>query len=103
MFAVIKTGGKQYRVSKGDIIRIEKLTGEVGDEIILDNVLMIGNGEDVRIGNPVVDNARIVTKITRHGQGNKIIVFKHKRRKNYRKKQGHRQLFTEVKITEIGD
>ncbi len=103
MFAVIKTGGKQYRVSKGDIIRIEKLTGEVGDEIILDNVLMVGSGDDVRIGNPVVDNARIVTKITRHGRGNKIIVFKHKRRKNYRKKQGHRQSFTEVKITAIGD
>ena len=101
MFAVIKTGGKQYRVSKGDMIRVEKLGGEVGDEVILDNVLMVGNGEDIHIGNPVVDNARIVSKIIRHGRGEKIIVFKHKRRKNYRKKQGHRQSFTEVKITEI--
>ena len=94
MFAVIKTGGKQYRVSKGDMIRVEKLGGEVGDEVILDNVLMVGNGEDIHIGNPVVDNARIVSKIIRHGRGEKIIVFKHKRRKNYRKKQGHRQSFT---------
>ncbi|MBI5183733.1 MAG: 50S ribosomal protein L21 [Nitrospinae bacterium] len=101
MFAVIESGGRQYRISKGDIIRVEKLKGNIGEEVILDNVLMVGNGEDIFIGNPRVDNARIVSKIIRHGQGKKIIIFKHKRRKNYRKKQGHRQPFSEVKITEI--
>ena len=100
MYAVIKTGGKQYRVSEGDRIRVEKLPGEVGDAIQLPEVLMLG-GDKVAVGRPFVDGAKVDVKIVGQGRGKKIIVFKIKRRKSYRRKAGHRQAFTELKVTGI--
>lgn len=101
MYAVVATGGKQYKVVEGDILRVEKIAGEVGDQVSFDQVLMVGEGEDVRIGRPVVDGALVKGKIVEQGKNKKIIVFKFKRRKRYRRKQGHRQLFTAVKIDAI--
>lgn len=101
MYAVIKTGGKQYRVTEGDLLRIEKVTGEVGEAIELEEVLMIANGEQIDVGRPVLTESRVVGEIVEQGKGKKIIVFKSKRRKGYRKKQGHRQLYTLLKIKEI--
>ncbi|MCY4263193.1 MAG: 50S ribosomal protein L21 [Candidatus Dadabacteria bacterium] len=102
MHAVIKTGGKQYIVKPGDVIDIEKISGELGEEISFEQVLLVSaDGEDVRVGSPVVENARVVGKIIRHKKGEKIIVFKFKRRKGYRKKAGHRQNLTSVEITSI--
>ena len=100
MYAVIKTGGKQYRVSEGDQIRVEKLPGAVGDELDFAEVLMVG-GEKVAIGTPFVDGAKVLTKIVSQGRGKKIIVFKIRRRKGYRRKAGHRQAYTELKVTSI--
>jgi len=100
MYAVIQTGGKQYRVSEGDTIRVEKLDGDVGSEIELDRVLMVG-GEDVKIGKPYVDGAKVKAKIKAQDRDKKIIVFKFKRRKNYKRKAGHRQPFTELEITGV--
>lgn len=100
MYAVIKTGGKQYRVSEGDRIRVEKLPGAVGDSIELPEVLMIG-GDKVAIGAPRVEGAKVAAQIIGQGRGKKIIVFKIKRRKGYRRKAGHRQPFTELKVTGI--
>jgi large subunit ribosomal protein L21 len=100
MYAVIKTGGKQYRVSEGDRLRVEKLSGEVGSEVTFDEVLMIG-GEKVAIGTPKVEGAAVKARIVAQDRAKKIIVFKFKRRKNYRKKYGHRQPFTELEITGI--
>ena len=101
MYAIIQTGGKQYRVAVGDVLRVEHLPGERGDEVMLDQVLMVTDGEDLKIGQPLVDNAKVKTQILRQGKGKKIVVFKKKRRKNYRRKQGHRQLFTALQIQEI--
>jgi large subunit ribosomal protein L21 len=101
MYAVVATGGKQYRVIEGDVLRVEKIVGEVGDPVAFDQVLMVGEGEDVRIGRPIVDGALVRGKIVEQGKNKKIIVFKFKRRKRYRRKQGHRQLFTAVKIDAI--
>jgi len=101
MYAVIKTGGKQYRVTEGDLLRIEKVDGEVGEAIEFEEVLMIANGEEVEVGRPVLGDSRVVGEIVEQGKGKKIIVFKSKRRKGYRKKQGHRQLYTVLKIKEI--
>ncbi|MFH2013045.1 MAG: 50S ribosomal protein L21 [Pseudomonadota bacterium] len=101
MYAVVKTGGKQYKVSEGDLLRVEKLGGEVGDEIELKEVLMVADGDNVDIGTPVLTNACVVGEIVKHGKAKKIIVFKSKRRKGYRKKQGHRQIYTNLKIKEI--
>lgn len=100
MYAVIRTGGKQYRVSQGDTLRIEKLPGEVGAAITFDEVLMIG-GEKVAVGKPLVAGAKVSAQITAQDRAKKIIVFKMRRRKNYRRKSGHRQWYTEVKITGI--
>ncbi len=100
MYAIIQTGGKQYRVAPGDILRVERLPGERGAEVVLDQVLMVG-GEEVRVGTPLVDNASVKGQILRQGQGKKILVYKKKRRKNYRRKQGHRQLYTALQIQEI--
>jgi len=100
MYAVVRTGGKQHRVAPGDSIRVEKLDGEVGDEITLEEVLLTG-GEAVRVGTPLVDGAKVVGTITDQGRGDKIVVFKLKRRKNYRRKQGHRQSYTEIRIDKI--
>ncbi len=100
MYAVIKTGGKQYRVSEGDTLRVEKLTGAVGSTIELTDVLMIG-GDKVSVGKPTVKGAKVVGEIVAQDRAKKIIVFKMKRRKNYRRKAGHRQPYTELKITGI--
>lgn len=100
MYAVIKTGGKQYRVSEGDRIRVEKLDGEVGSELSFDEVLMLG-GDKVAVGTPTVDGASVSAKIVAQDRAKKIVVFKYKRRKNYRKKYGHRQPYTELVITGV--
>ncbi|MCK9521908.1 MAG: 50S ribosomal protein L21 [Proteobacteria bacterium] len=101
MYAVIATGGKQYRVSEGDKVRIEKLIGDVGDKVTLDRVLMIGNGDKSKIGTPVVAGAKVDATIVQQARARKIIVFKFKRRKKFRKKHGHRQPFTELQINKI--
>lgn len=102
MYAVVATGGKQYRVSPGDRIEVEKLAGEVGQTIALDNVMMVGGGEGaVDIGTPTLDDAWVEAQIVDQKRGKKIIVFKHKRRKGYRRKQGHRQSLTALQITGI--
>ncbi|UCE85567.1 MAG: 50S ribosomal protein L21 [Deltaproteobacteria bacterium] len=101
MYAVVRTGGKQLRVRPGDSVRVEKLDGAVGKQVELSDVLLIGGEGDRRIGTPRVDGARVIGTITAHGRGEKITVFKFKRRKNYRRKQGHRQDYTELKIEKI--
>jgi large subunit ribosomal protein L21 len=101
MYAVVATGGKQYRVQEGDVLRVEKLNGAVGDEVAFDQVLLLGTGEDVRIGQPVLEGAVVKGKIVQQGKSKKILVFKYKRRKRYRRKQGHRQPYTAVKIDAI--
>ena len=102
MYAVVATGGKQYRVSPGDRIEVEKLAGEVGQTVALDRVMMVGGGEGgVDVGTPTLDDAWVEAQIVDQKRGKKIIVFKHKRRKGYRRKQGHRQSLTALKITGI--
>ena len=101
MFAVLNTGGKQYKVSQGDLIKVEKLESDVGDKVTLSQVLMVGQGEDVEVGSPYVSNCEVTGEVVEQGKGVKIIVFKKKRRKGYRRKNGHRQRFTQLKITEI--
>ena len=100
MYAVIRTGGKQYRVTEGDRLRVEKLAGEVGSTLVIDDVLMVG-GETVAIGKPVLAGAKVTATITGQDRAKKIIVFKFRRRKNYRRKNGHRQPYTELKITGV--
>ena len=101
MFAVLNTGGKQYKVSQGDLIEVEKLDSDVGDKVTLSQVLMVGEGEKVEVGSPYVSNCKVTGEVVEQGKGAKIIVFKKKRRKNYHRKNGHRQFFTQLKITEI--
>jgi len=101
MFAVLKTGGKQYKVSEGDVIQIEKLEGNVGDTVTLDQVLMIGEADQVDLGSPILEGSQVTGEIVNQGKGPKIIVFKKRRRKNYRRKNGHRQWLTHLKITGI--
>ena len=101
MYAVIRSGGKQYRVNQGGSLRVEKLPGEVGSSVTLDEVLMIGGDGDVKIGTPKVDGAQITGTIVAQGRGQKIRVFKMKRRKGYRRSQGHRHDFTEIRVDEI--
>jgi large subunit ribosomal protein L21 len=100
MYAVIKTGGKQYRVSKGDKLRVEKLPGNVGDAVTFDQVLLVG-GDALKLGKPLVGGAKVEAKITGQGLGKKLIVFKFRRRKNYRRKNGHRQPYTALEILNI--
>ena len=100
MYAVIKTGGKQYRVAEGDKLHVEKLTGNAGDEISFDQVLLVG-GDSPKVGTPTIAGASVKAKIVSQDRGEKIIVFKLKRRKNYRRKQGHRQPYTQIQITGI--
>ena len=100
MYAVIRTGGKQYRVSEGQTLRVEKLTGKAGDKITFSEVLLLG-GDAPKVGQPLVKGAQVAAEIVGEGKGKKIVVFKFKRRKNYRRKTGHRQPFTELKITGI--
>ena len=101
MYAVVETGGRQYRVHPGDTIEVEKLPGEVGDTVSLSSVLLVGAGADVTVGTPTVSAAHVEAQIVAQKRGKKIIVFKFKRRKNYRRKQGHRQSLTALKITGI--
>jgi len=102
MYAVIRSGGKQYRVSQGGSVRVEKLSGEVGSSVTLDDVLMVGGEDgDVKIGTPTVDGAQITGTIVAQSRGPKIRVFKMKRRKGYRRAQGHRQDYTEIRVDAI--
>jgi len=101
MYAVIRSGGKQYRVSQGGSVRVEKLDGEVGSSITLADVLLIGGEGDVKIGTPTVDGAQVTGTIVDQGRGKKIRVFKMKRRKGYRRTQGHRQDYTEIRVDAI--
>ena len=101
MYAVIVTGGKQYKVSEGDTLFIEKLEVEEGAAVTFDQVLMTGDGEDVKVGVPTVDGATVEAKVVKNGKAKKIYVFKMKRKKNYRRKKGHRQPYTKVEITKI--
>lgn len=101
MYAVIKTGGKQYRVSEGDTLRVELLAAEEGSEVKFDDVLLVGAGESVKVGTPQVNGAQVTAKVKLHGQGDKIMIQKFKRRQGYRRLLGHRQRFTEVEITGI--
>ncbi len=101
MFAVIKTGGKQYKVAEKDVLVIEKLEGDAGDSIVFSDVLMVGTDDKMEIGAPLVDGASVVASVVRQTRGKKIVVFKKKRRKNYRRKAGHKQDLTLVEITEI--
>jgi large subunit ribosomal protein L21 len=100
MYAVIKTGGKQYRVAEGQNLLVEKLPGQRGDKVTLDQVLFVG-GDSPKIGQPLVTGAKVSAEIVDQGRGKKIVVFKFRRRKNYRRKNGHRQPYTELKITGI--
>ncbi|QCU89453.1 50S ribosomal protein L21 [Thiomicrorhabdus sediminis] len=102
MYAVIKTGGKQYRVQEGQVLRIESLNAEVGDAVEFDEVLMVGEGADVKVGTPVVEGAKVSATVEANGRGKKVTIIKFRRRKNRSKtKQGHRQNYTEVKIGKI--
>jgi large subunit ribosomal protein L21 len=101
MFAVIATGGKQYRVTEGDVIRVEKLDGAEGDSIEFDQVLMIGEGDDVKVGSPLIEGGKVTGTVKGQGRGEKVTIIKFRRRKHHRKQMGHRQPFTEVQITGI--
>jgi large subunit ribosomal protein L21 len=101
MHAVFKIGGKQYRVAPGDEVKVEKLPGKEGDSVAFDNVLMTSDVEQVSVGKPYLENVKVMGKITRQGKHGKVVVFKFRRRKGYRKKTGHRQAFTHVKIEGI--
>ena len=101
MYAIVTTGGKQYKVSQDDIINVEKLDAKVGDKINLD-VMMIVDGDKVTNGSPLVKNAEVVAEVLEHGKEDKIVVFKYKAKKNERKKQGHRQPYTKIKVVSIG-
>lgn len=100
MYAVFKTGGKQYRVAQGDKLRVEKLPGNVGDAVTFDQVLLVG-GDSLKLGKPLVGGAKVEAKIVGQGLGRKLVVFKFRRRKNYRRKTGHRQPFTALEIVNI--
>jgi len=101
MYAVFSTGGKQYRASEGDVVRVEKLEADKGSTIELDHVLMVGEGDDVRIGTPIVDGGKVTAEVVDHGRGDKIRIIKFRRRKHSMKQMGHRQYYTEIKITGI--
>jgi large subunit ribosomal protein L21 len=101
MYAVVQTGGKQYRVSEGDTIRVEKLCADEGASVELDKVLLVADGEDVKIGAPYVDGGKVTATVKSHGRGNKVRIVKFKRRKHHLKRQGHRQWYTELQVTGI--
>jgi len=101
MYAVFKTGGKQYRASTGDVIKVEKIEAEKGATVELDQVLMVGEGEDVKVGTPFLEGGKVTATVLDQGRGDKIKVIKFKRRKNYRRQMGHRQYFTQLEITGI--
>jgi large subunit ribosomal protein L21 len=101
MYAVIKTGGKQYKVAAGEKIKIEQITADVGQEIVIDQVLAVGNGAELKVGTPLVAGATVVATVIAHGRHDKIRIFKMRRRKHYQKRQGHRQNFTELQISTV--
>jgi large subunit ribosomal protein L21 len=101
MYAIVRTGGKQYQVSTGERLRVEKIDGQVGDSIELSEVLMVADGEEVKIGQPILAGVKVAARIVEQDKGKKVLVFKKKRRKGYRVKRGHRQLFTALEIGEI--
>ncbi len=101
MYAVIKTGGKQYKVAEGDVLKVEKLNAEVETTVELTEVLLVANGADVKVGTPVVEGAKVVAEVLAQGRGKKVVNFKYKPKTGYHKKKGHRQSYTEIKITSI--
>lgn len=101
MYAVIKTGGKQYRVTPGEKLKIEQIPADIGSEIVLDQILMVSDGEAVTVGTPLVSGATVKATIVSHGRGDKVQIFKMRRRKHYQKHQGHRQNYTEIRIDGI--
>lgn len=101
MYAVIKTGGKQYKVEAGATLKVEKLLGEVGSKVVIDKVLMIADGENTTIGAPLIAGATVNATVVSHGRADKVMIFKFRRRKHYRKTQGHRQSFTEILINDV--
>ncbi|MDD3883679.1 MAG: 50S ribosomal protein L21 [Gallionella sp.] len=101
MYAVIKTGGKQYRVSSGETLKIETIPGDVGASVVLDKVLMVADGDKLSVGKPLLNGASVQATIVSHGRGDKVRIFKMRRRKHYRKSQGHRQNYTEIRIDGI--
>ncbi|ARU05919.1 50S ribosomal protein L21 [Comamonas serinivorans] len=101
MYAVVKTGGKQYRVAAGDKIKVEQIAADVGQEVVLGEVLAVGTGSDLKIGTPLVSGATVTAKVVSQGKHDKVRIFKMRRRKHYQKRQGHRQLFTELEIGTI--
>ncbi len=101
MFAVFQSGGKQHRVAEGDVVQLELLQAEPGDEVVFDKVLMVANGDTVNVGEPYVEGSKVTAEVVRNERGKKIRIIKFKRRKDYMRRQGHRQWFTEVKITAI--
>ncbi len=101
MYAVIKTGGKQYRVTTGEKLKIEQIPADVGSQITLDQVLMVGEGESVKVGNPLVSGAKVTATVVSHGRGQKVRIFKLRRRKHYQRTQGHRQNYTELRVDAI--
>jgi large subunit ribosomal protein L21 len=101
VYAVVETGGKQYKVSAGDNVDVEKLPYEVGERVELDRVLLVADGDEVRVGQPTVEGAKVLATVTDHAKGRKIIVFKYKPKERYRRKKGHRQAYTRLMIDEI--
>ena len=101
MYAVIKTGGKQYRVVPGEKIKVEQIPADIGSEIVLDQVLMVADGDNVSVGTPLVSGATVKVTVLSHGRGEKIQIFKMRRRKHYQKHQGHRQNYTEIRVDNI--
>jgi large subunit ribosomal protein L21 len=99
--AIIRTGGKQYRVEVGTTLRVEKLAADVGAKVDFGEVLFLGRGSECKVGTPLVGGAKVAGEVTRHGRGEKLVVYKFRRRKGYRRRAGHRQSFTEIKITAI--
>lgn len=102
MYAVIQTGGKQYRVAEGDVLEVEKLPGEPGTEVAFERVLLLVDGEQVSVGRPFVEGARVAARLVEHGRADKVSIIKFKRRKHHMKRQGHRQWYSRVRITGIG-
>ncbi len=102
MYAIFKSGGRQYEAKPGHIIKLDKISGEVGENVVLNQVLFFSDGDQVKVGRPMVDGVAVQATIVEHGRLPKIVIFKHKRRKDYRKKTGHRQALTAVRVENIG-
>ncbi len=101
MYAVVKTGGKEYRISQGDLIRVEKMEGKVGDQVTMKDILMVSHEGQVQVGNPLLANAVITGEIVQQVKGKKVLIYKMKRRKNYRRTKGHRQTYTYIRVNDI--